>query len=306
MKYIKKLYTFFVSKAVSISVHMIFNSSRSFSVRISRWILSKLRPVLSTIDKDQDILSSIEFMGVTTLMLCNRRSVVENEIIKNRVFDVHMLKCIYRHIRRDSIFLDIGANIGSMSIPIANMFKDEGVTVIACDPCDTIYKRLVSNIEINKLTNIKPVETVITNYTGITDFYSQQGDAWNMGLSSINNNNDIVDGELVASPCITVDKMISDLELNQSVSVIKVDVQGAELEVLKGAERTLTSSSPVLIFEHEDEYHNNPIEIKTEIKNYLEGLGYKMFLFHKDLGMAKHPEVNFGNYLNADIIAVKL
>ncbi len=71
-----------------------------------------------------------------------------------------------------------------------------------------------------------------------------------------------------------LDSVVKELQLRR-VDVIKADVEGAELMVLKGAGRTLTRYRPVLVVETRDDLLRNLGSSKSELIEFLQDLGYR-------------------------------
>jgi FkbM family methyltransferase len=72
-----------------------------------------------------------------------------------------------------------------------------------------------------------------------------------------------------------VHKWKLDDVVRRRVQLVKVDVEGSELEVLRGAERTLRDVRPVVVFEHEQA--PGPHNVTGTLYSYLTGLGYRVF-----------------------------
>jgi hypothetical protein len=71
-------------------------------------------------------------------------------------------------------------------------------------------------------------------------------------------------------PVVALDDYFDE---NDKVTLLKIDVEGAELEVFKGAERILRQHAPLLMFESENR-HLAPGKVQ-DVFSYLEGLGYE-------------------------------
>lgn len=138
-------------------------------------------------------------------------------------------------LRRDEIFFDVGANLGSYSLLASGV---AGAKSIAFEPVPTTFLRLNENIKINKLEN-----RVITRMIAITspDNLARNGDLY----FSIDKHaeNSFVDlnyhGKKIKINASTLD--MCSLQFNPTL--IKIDVEGHEPELLKGAENTFKSTS---------------------------------------------------------------
>ena len=75
-------------------------------------------------------------------------------------------------MEENETFVDVGANVGSYSLMVANEYKDRAVKVIAIEAHPDNYKALCRNIQCNKFENvIIPINKVVSNYKGLVDLY---------------------------------------------------------------------------------------------------------------------------------------
>jgi len=138
------------------------------------------------------------------------------------------------------VFVDVGAHVGRYTIPLAKAVGDGGL-VIAVEPHPENYEILVRNIELNGLKNVVAVNKAAYSrvcklklYTALR--HGQHSVVKDHGLGYV-----IVDAE-------PVDDILNRLGV-EKVSCVKIDVEGAELEVLKGMRRTLEKHRPRVIVE---------------------------------------------------------
>jgi hypothetical protein len=72
-----------------------------------------------------------------------------------------VMQTIYSALKEGGNFIDVGANMGYMSLSAANFLKEKG-TVYSFEPSPREYKRLLTNIEYNRITNIKAINKGIS------------------------------------------------------------------------------------------------------------------------------------------------
>lgn len=136
----------------------------------------------------------------------------------------------------DSVFIDVGAHVGRYTILLADLCKI--VISIEADPVN--FKKLNKNIEINGVDNVTLIHKAMSNRQGAIKFYLGK----TKGVGSIKKKN----GKCYIQ--IESDTLDSTIEtLNIAPSVIKIDVEGAELDVLRGFTKTLRLSRPIVICE---------------------------------------------------------
>ena len=148
-----------------------------------------------------------------------------------------LIEIINMSDKKNTTFVDIGANIGYFSIFMAQ----QNIQVIAIEPETSNYNLLTKNITHNNLHNlITQHNTFISNSNNAT--YNLNIDSTNMG--SVSNRSFLQNRpDIPLTTQVTTSKTIDSLlELNTSNNIIvKIDVEEHELEVLQGMEQTLKS-----------------------------------------------------------------
>lgn len=137
--------------------------------------------------------------------------------------------------------MDVGANIGLMSIFASNCVGNQG-QVLAYEAHPKTAELLKENIELNQLMNIQVCQYALGSEEGKTKIY----DNWQInrgGASLIVKTNDSVAFD------IEIHQLDNNILSNLIPKVIKIDVEGFELEVLKGASETIKKYQPILIVE---------------------------------------------------------
>ncbi len=173
------------------------------------------------------------------------------------------------------IILDIGANIGMYSICYSKLFYNS--KIFAFEPVKKNYKILVSNVNKNKLKNIqtKPfgfLDKKKTLKIGIPDskIHERYKNDINDGLFSI-----FAKNKKFKIKVSTVDNFVKKNKFKR-IDFIKIDVEGAESLVLKGAKRTISKYKPIIQLE---------FNILTEI------LGKKKLNFFKKFALSNDYEI---------------
>ena len=137
-------------------------------------------------------------------------------------------------------FLDVGAHIGKYAIRAAVMVGDTGA-VIAVEPDKRNFELLVKNIALNDLRNCIPLRIAAYSSNGeITLFRGPS-------CAEHSINEDFGRGSYKVR-ARALDDVLTEVGIAR-VDLIKIDVEGAELEVLKGLEETLREESPRVIME---------------------------------------------------------
>ena len=199
--------------------------------------------------EDYDV---VDVPGVGKFYLDDNPARVKATLRAGRRWEPRVLEQLAEHIEPGSTVLDVGAHIGSITIPMANLVGPEG-HVYAFEPQRKIHRELVYNLRLNNLTNVTALRFAIGSVPGVVE------------MDPV----DIYDGEVrVGSGGDEVEVRTIDSFGFTDVSVMKVDVEGYQLEVLKGARETIEASRPVLIAELGS-------QLRTESFELLKSLGYE-------------------------------
>jgi len=157
-----------------------------------------------------------------------------------------------------STAVDIGAHIGKHSLELSKTCN----RVIAIEPDPASFALLRENIVTNVASNILPLNCAMGSEPGNVTFYRDANYPTSNSITVKKNNN----MEEITVVCDTLDNISKGL--NVDIDFIKVDVEGGELNVLKGGKETLKRCHPKIVFEA---WNDNAAE---EIKNYLLQFGY--------------------------------
>ena len=220
---------------------------------------------------------------------------IGNFIKHNKVWEYHLYEIYSQIVTKDYYCVDAGANLGFHSIQFGRL----GKKVYSFEPQSYIHNQLCANILFNDLDNVVNAYKV-----GLGDI-DENKQMWNIehenwvGNGSHNwggrgiiqdtldperaNNNEAREEDII--------KVITLDSLNiPKCDLVKVDVQGYELKLFKGAQKIISVFKPIIFLE-------NYIEDKTSIltKEHLIELGYDFYrlnINHKEDCILIHPENN--------------
>lgn len=195
----------------------------------------------------------------------------------------------------DGVVLDIGANLGSFTVPMATHFSSLQFHCFEVQP--PIFYQLCANVLLNRLGNVTThsfglgraeceVEVALPNYA----------DEINIGSFSLSADmrREVRGGEFTGDRVKVKIVNLDSLFIGR-VRLVKIDVEGLELEVLQGAAGTLLRSGfPPIIYEAwAFEWY---AEQKQALEAFLTGLGYQVTNFDgSENFIAQHPR--FGNVI---------
>ena len=175
------------------------------------------------------------------------------------------LGLIRRHVRSTDTVCDIGANKGSFVFWLSRWCRKG--QVIAFEPQPTFANLLLRLTRSLGLDNVKVEQKAVFSRDGHADLFVPEGQLPSASLVAK------VAGsgrfETISVPMVRLDDYFDQA---QRIALMKVDVEGAELEVFKGAERILREQSPLLIFECEGRHLQGAS--MADVFAYLTALGY--------------------------------
>ncbi len=160
------------------------------------------------------------------------------------MFEPHIVEVLKKKVASDAICLDIGANIGSISVTLSLLAP--GGRIFAFEPVAENYEFLRKNLEANGIRNVEPFRLALSDQNGRAQFNFTSEFAGGAHFSDTSWVDSREKSESVEMR--TLDSWVKEKKIEQ-IDVIKLDVEGAELRVLRGAEETLKRFRPVLIVE---------------------------------------------------------
>jgi FkbM family methyltransferase len=179
------------------------------------------------------------------------------------LYDRYELDLVRRHLRAGGDFVDVGAHIGVYTVAAALALRGRG-RVLALEPNPAARSQLEENLRINDCDNVVVSGRAASDAVGNSVLHVP--DTSDPSFSSLEAGR-FAEGEPLAVETTTLDREVDAAGLRPAV--IKIDVEGSELRVLAGMERTL-ESTPVLLVEVS-------AESGAEFERRLERLGYRAF-----------------------------
>lgn len=193
--------------------------------------------------------------GITPQVLVGRYEREEVAVIESRVFP-------------GMVVVDVGANIGYMSLALASRVGKNGrVFSFEPDPINRAF--LEASIRQNSLADrVKVFDCALGEHEGELHLYQ---DTVNFGNTSAFKENVVDLGEAVRVPVRRLDALV-----DVDVDFIKMDVQGAEGAVLRGSQALLEKCRPTILFEFWPIGLQRAGEHPQAILEFLESLGYEI------------------------------
>ena len=176
------------------------------------------------------------------------------------------------NINKKKTIIDIGANIGSVSLPLAKMFKNS--RIIAIEPTIYAFSKLKKNVSLNpNLKKIISLQNIFVSNKNkkIKEVYS----SWNLSNNDKKHN---IHLGILRKTSLKIRKLDQVCSKLKKVDFIKIDVDGHELDVLKSGKKTIIKYKPFIYFEFAPylykEFGYTPQNLINFIKNEL---NYKFY-----------------------------
>lgn len=165
-------------------------------------------------------------------------SVAAAFVLYYRIPDYEEMSFISAYLRSNDLFVDVGANVGMYSLWAS---ETDGVDVVAFEPSTITHVRTTENVELNGLGDrVQVVRKAVGAQRGVARLTT--------GLDAINQ---VIDDDVSASELVELTTL--DHELGHRVpAVVKIDVEGRELEVIRGGRELITRHRPALVVEVND------------------------------------------------------
>jgi len=170
-----------------------------------------------------------------------------------------------------NVFIDIGAHCGFYSVGLSKCFEK----IYSFEPSKLQYEWLTKNIMLNNSKKIIPHQIAVSNENKVAKIHIASADG---GGNSLDPN--VIKGELNLGSYEVECKKLDEYDFND-VDLIKIDVEGLEIQVIQGAIETIMSNKPLILLEVWDDNIR-----RAKIQSLLDSLGYDFkFIF------TNHPEL---------------
>lgn len=228
--------------------------------------------------KGKRYLKEIKYFDGTTLLVDINEMVGFRAAVTGK-WDLTAYNIVRKLMKKSTVFIDVGAHIGTTSIPIANL----GIKVICFEPNLDSAQLLIHNILKNNLSGVivLPIGLGSKNLSG--KWKSLSAPIGNIAGSSLipqwtNGKRLSRERKIFIS---SLDECLLQMGLMSKLEdlIIKIDVEGFELEVMSGGTNAIEMHRPIIIFE------NNPSKLqskKNDIKFYKIFCDYKFYSVSED------------------------
>lgn len=211
------------------------------------------------------ILAASRAIGVESQLRSVQRALAGPSERRNRRDDEHLAIVLASVLREDANCIDIGANEGAITDKICKL-APRGHH-IAIEPLPELAEQLRQ-----RFTGVDVHCCALSNQTGTRTFVRELDSPARSGFRPQGG-----DGSSTAEFSVEVQRLDDIVPADMSIAFIKIDVEGAEGEVLRGALRTIDRCRPVIAFEHGASAVRNYDTPHNTIHELLSGAGLAIF-----------------------------
>lgn len=191
---------------------------------------------------------------------------------------------LYSLVREGDVVVDVGVNIGETLLNLAARISNDG-KIFGFEPNPVVLERCKKNVSLNpSLKNISLQSVALGREAG--EFFLKIHDERNKGMNSLS-----ASGEGEKIKTISFDSFVEKQKLNQ-INLMKIDVEGFEMNILLGAEKTIRRFHPVLFIEVDDEMLKRQHASAKELIGWLVQYGYKILNAETDAAVTVDQPFN--------------
>jgi len=209
---------------------------------------------------------------------------------------------LQQEVQKDMAILDLGANIGYYSLMMAKLVGHQG-KIYAVEPSFSNYSILNCNIILNDLDGIVDSFNIgISDRTGIQKFYQSEKSNWHTFYPHVHRESsteELTEDKAVALNVMTIDEFLKG---KRNIDLIRMDVEGYEVEILIGLIPTLQDPNvkPKILFEtHQPRYDDLKHNMKEPLRLLFQSGYYVKILasdFHNNGGAEIYEKRGYTAY----------
>jgi FkbM family methyltransferase len=241
-----------------------YNSQKNFQMKLTAlnkyfWSFSKgLEQILSRPFQNLPYFIQHELRRHRYKVQIRRKSFKSNEV---------EYQLLGEWVKPGDWVLDIGANVGHYSLLLSQLVGSTG-RVLCFEPVPSTVDLLASNISETPCQNLSIFNVAVSDKTDLVDIYIPESNPGSKRLNYYrakitqisNSSNPTPPVAIVNVLCISIDS----LNISHPIKLVKIDVEGHEIYVLKGMQNLIKRDFPILIVEGDS----------SEVNSYLASLGY--------------------------------
>jgi len=250
---------------------------RHFKFRGRGRLLQVLYPCRS---ESSRFIRGVRLRGDGLKFDADSRQWIDRCMLFNGEYEPHMRGLFQHLVTPGAVVVDVGANIGAHTLTLANLVGSTG-RVLAFEPNPPIRGRLIRNLALNGFDHVDVYEYALGDAEGQLSLRvpsSSSAESANPGLASLVALD--TPHELVPVRVRCFDELFQETKL-RDLSMMKIDVQGFELHVLRGMRSVISQFSPPIVFEYEDWAWGKAGSSLSMVVEFFESLPYRLWAFEE-------------------------
>lgn len=182
-----------------------------------------------------------------------------------------VIELLYKLGKKAEYLVDIGSNVGLISIHM-NLLPSVR-KVFSFEPLPEAFDVLKKNLELNNFTKCFAYKIAVGNTVGTTSFYVPN--VKSIPSSSSLDSNFYMDNKAIDVEVTTLDLFAKENQI-EKIDIVKIDVEGKEIDVLEGMQNILSNQKPLIFCEILNTHH------LVEISNFIKFFGYCIYHINKN------------------------
>ncbi len=184
----------------------------------------------------------------------NSKDLIDHKILFTGVYEKDTNRILTEYIKEGDLVIEAGANSGTETLLISRLVGNDG-KVFAFEPVPHVFDKLSLNLKLNRISNVESYNIALGNSNDKIPFQINSINHPNQGMGT-KLNIDFKNGEKIYVRQRTLDSLWESKCFNESISFLKMDIQGSEFDLLKGATKVLANSRPKIFLEASKSWSN--------------------------------------------------
>ena len=213
------------------------------------------------------------------ILVSNKKNKISHALLKKCRFDDQSeLELIEKISKKSKVFLiDCGCNYGFYSFYTASLSSKNFVVAIEASP--TTAEDFKKNLNLNKFNNIVLKNFAISDADNTTITFNESKNDWESSLT----HSEFDEKKITKIKTQKIDTIIEDQKLGDHSLLIKLDIEGHELQAIEGAKNTIKKYKPIIIIELSSYIFNKKGQAFDYLKSFLYEFNYSIYSTKKRL-----------------------
>lgn len=185
-----------------------------------------------------------------------------------------LLVLLRRLLCPGAVAIDGGAHIGYLALHMAQIVGPVG-KVYAFEPDPRAHARLVIAVKMNRMAGtVEPLDLALSSTDGTVDFFLSPQLGWSTAVTESHLTN--LTRTVVRS--VSIDSLVNRGLIPSAVSLVKLDLEGFEVEAIRGMQRLLATSKPFVMFEVNCSMLKARGESSEKLTQMFRSLGFQLYV----------------------------